>query len=90
MLGILRTAQPFLAGAVQGGWLRSAEPFDKGRYGWALEDGSSLGGLGRLMIRAQGPGTPDAWPAGAAPERDRPSTLKAKRESSQESDAVAE
>ena len=55
MLGILRTAQPFLAGAVQGGWLRSAEPFDKGRYGWALEDGSSLGGLGRLMIRAQGP-----------------------------------
>lgn len=82
MLGILRTAQPFLAGAVQGGWLRSAEPFDKGRYGWALEDGSSLGGLGRLMIRAQGPGgLPTLAPPGQVA-----STLKPKRGSFQESD----
>jgi len=49
MLGMLRPGQPLVAGASQDGWLRTAEPFDKGRYGWALEDGAPLK-LGRLML----------------------------------------
>ena len=51
MLGIVLHARPFVAGAVQGGWVRSAEPFDKGRYGWVLIDGAPIK-LGQLMRRA--------------------------------------
>ena len=50
MLGILRPAQTLTAGASKGGWLRTAEPYDKGRFGWALVDGTPLG-LRQLMMR---------------------------------------
>ena len=54
MLGILRPGQTLVFGTKQGGWLRTAEPYDKGRYGWALQDGTPIG-LGQLMtpINAQ-------------------------------------
>ena len=32
------------------GWLRTAEPFERGQHGWLLEDGSKLG-LGQLMAK---------------------------------------
>lgn len=35
-------------GAVKDGWLRTAEPFDKGKYGWLLAHGGKIG-LGLLM-----------------------------------------
>uniref|UniRef100_A0A7S2NF84 JmjC domain-containing protein n=1 Tax=Haptolina brevifila TaxID=156173 RepID=A0A7S2NF84_9EUKA len=49
MIGILRTGKTLLFGASQDGWIRTAQPYDKGRYGWALEDGAPLK-LGRLLV----------------------------------------
>lgn len=47
-LGILRPGQEFVAGVECDGWVRSAEPVEKGKYGWALLDGKPLK-LGPLM-----------------------------------------
>ena len=54
MLGILRPTSKdrgmVKMGVRKDGWLRTAEPFDKGKYGWVLEDGTCVG-LGILLER---------------------------------------
>lgn len=54
VVGILRPSSKdyciLRVGLTLDGWLRSAEPFDRGSYGWVLEDGRPLG-LPLLMER---------------------------------------
>lgn len=54
MLGCLRQGRTVEIGASQDGWLRTASPFSKGEYGWALEDGApiNLGVLLRPLVDA--------------------------------------
>lgn len=48
LLGFLRPGDTLQAGAVVDGWVRTAEPYDRGRYGWTLIDGAPIG-LGPLL-----------------------------------------
>ena len=50
LLGILHPGHHAAMGGTRGGWLRTAEPFARGRHGWALLDGTPLG-LKALMTR---------------------------------------
>ena len=43
MLGVLLPSDPLLVGAVWDGWLRTYDPYEKGVFGWVLEDGRPLG-----------------------------------------------
>ena len=43
MLGILLPGDALTIGAVWDGWLRTYDPYEKGQFGWVLEDGAALG-----------------------------------------------
>lgn len=47
-LGILRTGSSFTSSLTHDGWLRTAEPYQRGRHGWVLGDGAKVG-LGILV-----------------------------------------
>lgn len=49
-IGILRAGDVLTAGAEHDGWVCTAEPFERGKYGWTLIDGAQLG-LGALLQR---------------------------------------
>ena len=49
MLGHKRPGAVVAFSASLDGWLRTAEPVQKGQYGWALESGARLG-LKELLI----------------------------------------
>ena len=53
-LGFMRKGDLFVAGIEHDGWVRTAEPFIKGSYGWTLVHGGRLG-LGQLLQKKQGP-----------------------------------
>ena len=50
-LGHLMPGKTFTAAFEQDGWVRSTEPFDKGKYAWTLLHGGALG-LGPLLVTA--------------------------------------
>ena len=52
MIGMLRLGKTIEVDQEWDGWVRTAEPFEKGKHGWMLLDGTRLGkGMGKLLAK---------------------------------------